>query len=122
MTLDEMIQESIESWEPLKFTRDDLDKKRFKIVWWTSLEVENEINKLSDKGYVPIGWISCSYTSHWLVYAVLMENLYYNYNPNETFMDNESNWEEGIRNTYWEWETPDTWWDKGDDWLESVLA
>ena len=131
MTLDEMIQESIETWKPLEFKKEDLNSARYKLVSWTSIEIEMEINRLWELWYVPMGWISCVCTSHWLVYAQLMENLYYNFTKDdtrmdftedETRMDDESSGEKGVRDSYPEWWTPISWGDKGDDWLEPILA
>lgn len=124
MTLDDMIQESISTWKPLEFTRDDLKDGRYRLLSGTSIEVENQINKLWERGYVPCGWLSMTSTTHWLVYAILMENLYFNYHSNEsdTQTSDESDWEKNLRDSNREWETPISWWDKGDDWLEPVLA
>lgn len=124
MTLDEMIQESISTWKPLEFTRDDLNGGKYRLLSWTSVEVGNQINKLWERGYVPCGGISVTSTTHWLVYAILMENLYYNYHSDEsdTQTSDESNWEKNLWDSNREWKTPISWWNKGDDWLESVLA
>ncbi len=124
MTLDEMIQESISTGKPLEFTKDDLNGGQYKLLSGTSIEIENQINKLWKRGYVPCGGISMTSTTHWLVYAILMENLYYNYHSDEgdTQTSDESNWEKNLRNSNREWKTPISWGDKGDDWLEPVLA
>lgn len=115
MTLDEMIQESIDTWKPLQFTRDDLDKKKYKIIGWTSLEVEKEINRLWEQWYVPIGGISCAYTSHWLVYAILMENLYYNFMPDEQ-VGGENYWQDYLWGADWEWELSWAWASEDTSW------
>ena len=124
MTLDDMIQESISTWKPLEFTRDDLKEGRYRLLSGTSIEVENQINKLWERGYVPCGGISMASTTHWLVYAILMENLYFNYHSNEsdTQTSDESDYEKNLRDSNREWWTPNSWWDKGDDWLEPVIA
>jgi hypothetical protein len=46
MTLDEMIQESISTGKPLEFTKDDLNGGQYKLLSGTSIEIENQINKL----------------------------------------------------------------------------
>lgn len=116
--LDKVIEEAIATWKPIEFKREDLDEKRFKILWWTSLEIEKEINRLWDMGYVPIWGLACTYTSHWLVYAQLMENLYYNPIANETQMGSEDSWQDILWDTDWvewilgAWESETTGWDE----------
>lgn len=128
MTLDEMIQESISTGKPLEFSREDLKDSRFKLISWTSIEVESQINKLSERWYVPAWGIAMAHTTHWLVYSILMEDLYFNYHPNEksteeeTQVDNESDWEVNLRNTNREWWPIITWGAEEDDWLEPVMA
>lgn len=124
MTLDDMIQESISTWKPLEFTRDDLKEVKYRLLSGTSIEVENQINKLWERGYVPCGGVSMTSTTHWLVYSILMENLYYNYHSDEsdTQTSDESSWEKNLRDSNREWWTPISWGDKEDDWLEPVLA
>lgn len=124
MTLDEMIQESISTGKPLEFTKDDLNGGQYRLLSGTSIEVESQINKLWKRGYVPCGGISMASTTHWLVYAILMENLYFNYHSDEskTQTSDESNWKKNLRNSNREWEAPVSWGDKEDDWLEPVLA
>lgn len=114
MTLDEMIQESIETWKPLEFKREDLEETRFKLISWTSLEVEKEINRLWEKWYVPMGWVACTYTSHGLVYAMLMENLYYNFTPDETQTSSEDSRHTELWSADWEWWVSTTW--TSEDW------
>lgn len=101
--LDKIIEEAIATWKPIEFKRDDLDERRFRVLGWTSIEIEKEINRLSDMGYIPIWWLSCTYTSHWLVYAQLMENLYYNPMVNETQMDSKGSWQTDLWGADWEW-------------------
>lgn len=107
--LDKVIEEAIATWKPIEFKREDLDEKRFKIVWWTSIEIEKEINRLWDMGYIPIWGLACTYTSHWLVYAQLMENLYYNPIVNETQMDYQGSGYPDLWGADWEWELSWAW-------------
>ena len=90
--LDEVIEKAIATGQPIEFTKEDLENKQYRLVGWTSIEIEREINRLSQYGYVPTWGISCTYTSHWLVYAQLMENLYYNHTPDETQASDEGSW------------------------------
>lgn len=116
--LDGIIEEAIATWKPIEFTREDLNEKRFRVLWWTSLEIEKEINRLSDMWYIPIWGLSCTSTSHWLVYAQLMENLYFNPVANEIQMDSEDFGQESL----WSWSDfwdDIYWWDKTEsDWTD----
>ena len=118
--LDKIIEEAIATWKPIEFKREDLDEKRFKVIWWTSLEIEKEINRLWDMGYVPIWGLACTYTSHWLVYAQLMENLYYNPITDETQMGGENSWQDILWDTDWEWELSGTWESETNGWDEVI--
>lgn len=126
MTLDEMIQETISTGKPLEFKKEDLKNSRYKLISWTSIEVENQINELSERGHLPVWGIAMAYTGHWTVYSILMEDLYFNYYPNEwteeTQVGNESNWEVNLRNTNREWWDVISWRVENDDWLEPVMA
>lgn len=116
--LDEIIEEAIATWKPIEFTREDLNEKRFRVLWWTSLEIEKEINRLSDMWYIPIWGLSCTSTSHWLVYAQLMEYLYFNPVANEIQMDSKDFGQESL----WSWSDfwdDIYWWDKTEsDWAD----
>lgn len=120
MTLDEMIQESISTGKPLEFTKDDLNGGKYRLLSGTSIEIESQINKLWKRGYVPCGGISMTSTTHWLVYAILMENLYYNPITNETQMGSEDNWQGSLWGTDWEWELSGAWESEGDGWEGTI--
>lgn len=117
---DIFIKQAIATWQPIEFTKDDLENKQYRLLWWTSLEIEKEINRLWKYGYIPIGWIACTNTPHWLVYAQLMENLLYNPTQDETQMGSQDSWQDSLWGTDWEWELSGAWESEGDGWEGTI--